>query len=287
MRRLTRPSPAKINLTLCVLGTRPDGYHEIESLVARLSLCDTVTASARRDDRHTLSCSDPGLPIDERNLALAAARRLAEAVGCRRGVDLSLHKRIPVGSGLGGGSSNAATVLLLLNELWGLRLPRDELARIAAEIGADVPLFLFGPLCIIRGRGELVEEVKRPVPPLHVLLLLPRLSCSTPVVYAAWDRMGSRSQRPSVAEVVAKLDRPEELAGLLFNDLEEPALAAYPELRGLRDEISARCPLAIRMSGSGSAFYCLSADRELLLTAQRSVAGLGLPLEATPVSLGA
>lgn len=257
MSALTRQSPAKINLTLRVGARQPDGYHEIESLVARISLCDTVSVAPRSDRRATLECSEPGVPCDERNLALQAALRLADAVGVRRGVHISIHKRIPAGAGLGGGSSNAASVLLLLNQLWGLGLSNEELARIGARIGADVPLFLHRPVCVVRGRGERVEVVEQPLA-ARVLLFLPELHCATQAVYATWDRLGSQPQRPPLGDVLAKLHSPADLATRLFNDLEEPAFTVRPELRTLAEHLRKCCPEPVHLTGSGSALFCLS-----------------------------
>jgi 4-diphosphocytidyl-2-C-methyl-D-erythritol kinase len=258
MTELTRESPAKINLTLRVVGRRPDGYHEVESLVARITLCDTVTVAPRSDRRHTLTCDDPLLPCDERNLALQAAASLAEAAGIRTGVHISLQKRIPAGAGLGGGSSNAATVLMLLNKLWRLDLSRDELARIGARVGSDVPLFLHGPVCIVRGRGEQVEDVMEPLA-ARVVLFLPEFHSTTRAVYEAWDRIDAQPMQPMVSEIVAQFHSPTSLAHLLFNDLEEPAFAAYPELGALAAHLRRACPVPVRMTGSGAAFFFLGA----------------------------
>ncbi|MBN2446828.1 MAG: 4-(cytidine 5'-diphospho)-2-C-methyl-D-erythritol kinase, partial [Phycisphaerae bacterium] len=157
----TRHSPAKINLTLAVLGTRPDGFHVLESLVALLEFGDTIDFTPRTDDQLDLACPHPDVPADGSNLILRAAERLREVAGRQCGVDIKLDKRIPPGSGLGGGSSNAATTLAALNEIWELGLSSEQLSGIAAELGSDVPLFLRGPLSIIRGRGEMVQPVRQ------------------------------------------------------------------------------------------------------------------------------
>ena len=261
MSTLTRSSPAKINLTLRVAGRRPDGYHEIESLVVHVNLCDTVTVSLRDDDQWTLNCAEPGIPGDERNLALQAARRLAATAGIERGVHIEIEKRIPAGAGLGGGSSNAATTLMLLNELWKLRLGRTELVRIGMEIGSDVPLFFFGPVCVIRGRGECVEEIQRPLS-ANLLLFLPELSCPTPAVYHAWDRLGISTPRPSLPEILARLDSPDQLATLLYNDLEEAAFTVNPDLRLLAEKLRRCCSAPLWMTGSGSTLFCLGDGKD-------------------------
>jgi 4-diphosphocytidyl-2-C-methyl-D-erythritol kinase len=256
MNTLVRRSPAKINLTLRIVGRRPDGYHDIESLVARISLYDTISVRPRDDGRRTVECSDPTIPADERNLALQAASRLAEVAGRREGVHIAIDKRIPAGAGLGGGSSNAATVLRLLNDLWRLGVSPVELARIGAQLGSDVPLFFHGPVCILRGRGEEIEEVAQRLA-TAVTLLLPALQCSTRAVYDAWDGMPFQPTGPPLNEILQRLGRPVDLAPLLFNELEAPARAAYPELAAFAAGLAACSPSPVRMTGSGAGFFCL------------------------------
>ena len=282
MSSLTRLSPAKINLTLRVGNVRDDGFHEIESLVARVSLCDTVTVTPRDDQRWTVACDDPSLPSDEDNLAWQAVRRLAEAAGLKRGVHVAIEKRIPAGAGLGGGSSNAATVLTLLNELWGVGYSTEELGRIGAEIGSDVPLFLYGPVCILRGRGELIESVSQPLS-ADVLLFLPEIHCATPAVYGAWDRMSEHPARPPLKAVLDRFDEPARLAEVLFNDLEAPAAAVSPELATLAERLREVCPGPVRMTGSGSAFFCLVNVADT----QRAVRAAGLNVRMAAVHVQA
>lgn len=157
MNSATGESPAKLNLTLRVLGRRPDGYHEIESLVAQVDLCDVVRVGLRDDGRTTISCSDPGIPADETNLALRAARLLLRDSGRdAQGLEIALEKRIPAGAGLGGGSSNAATTLRLVNELLGLGYTNERLAGLGATLGADVPLFFHESPCVVSGIGQTI-----------------------------------------------------------------------------------------------------------------------------------
>src|SRR6185369_9937417 len=153
MLALTVPAPAKLNLFLHVTGRRADGYHEIESLFVALDYGDMLTL-VRRDDGAILRRTDvPAIPIDD-DLAIRAARALQRETSCRRGVEIDLVKRIPIGGGLGGGSSDAASVLLGLNRLWELGLDRARLMRIGETLGADVPFFVFGRPAMARGIGE-------------------------------------------------------------------------------------------------------------------------------------
>ncbi len=271
MKTLTRESPAKINLTLRVTGVRPDGFHDIESLVARVDLSDTVQAREHEQGCYSLECDDPTLPADGSNLMLQAARALAGAADVQHGVDLTLTKRIPTGAGLGGGSSNAATTLSLLNELWQLGRSPAELAEIGKHLGSDVPLFLHGPLCVLRGRGEHVEELDRPLT-AWATLILPDLHCATPAVYAAWDRLKTRPQRPALDEVLAALGSVPQLMGLLFNDLEEAAFEVVPELRQLARRVTQIAAGPVRLTGSGSGLYRLFSDEQ---TAGRFAAEVG------------
>ncbi len=295
MRAKTTQSPAKINLTLRVGGTRPDGFHEIESLVVRVGLCDVVTVAPRDDARFTLSCDDPSVPCDDTNLALRAARRLADlpltgrksvkgAGGVRdRGVHITLQKRIPPGAGLGGGSSNAATTLMLLNELWNIEHSPEQLAALGAEIGSDVPLFFHTPLCIVRGRGERVEDLRRTLTGWAVLIL-PALHSPTRAVYAAWDRMQARFTRPALGEALQHADRAETLMPHLFNDLEAPACAVTATLAGLAEQLARLADGPVRMTGSGSAFYRLFDERAAAEAFAERVRGeLGTRAEVAPL----
>lgn len=256
MSTLSGSAPAKLNLTLRVTGVRADRFHEIESLVARIDLCDTLTVAPHEDGCYALDCDDPALPRDGSNLVLQAARALARTAGVNPGARLVLAKRIPAGAGLGGGSSDAATALRLLNQAWGLGLPPAELERVGGTLGSDVPLFFHGPLCIIRGRGEEVEDVRQPLR-AWAALVLGGPPCPTAAVYAAWDRRREHPARPGLGAILAALGAPERLMGLLYNDLEEAALAAVPGLRELAAAVAEAGGAPVRLTGSGSGLYRL------------------------------
>ncbi len=268
---LSRLSAAKINLLLRVGPRRADGYHAIESLVVQIPLYDTVTVADAGVGRITVECDDPAVPQDQSNLAAAAVRELAACCGVRRGARIRIQKRIAAGAGLGGGSSNAAAALMLVNELWALRLTREELVEVGARVGADVPLFLHGPVAAVRGRGEIVTNLDVGLSG-WVVLLVPRLRTSTREVYAAFDRLDPGPPRPELEEVLAAVGYPgmagrrtvlpaEVLAPRLFNDLEPAALAAEPELARLYSSLARSCPGALRMTGSGSALFALKNEQ--------------------------
>lgn len=252
-------SRAKLNLTLRIVATRSDGFHELESLVTQINLSDRVTVHLRDDAELTLECDDASIPCDDTNLAWRAAHALRQLTGTRRGADLRLTKRIPAGAGLGGGSSNAATTLWLLNHLWNLGLGRDQLAEVGAQVGSDVPLFLYGPLCVLRGRGERIEELANPLP-MWAALLLPELHCSTPEVYAAWDRQPEHLPRPNIDEVLAARRSAVELMERLFNDLQEPAFAVEPQLADIAERVILATGAGVRLTGSGAALFRLFDD---------------------------
>ncbi len=254
---ITIQTPAKVNLTLAVLGERPDGFHEIESLIVPVGLYDELALSESSADGIELSCDDPGVPASRDNLVWWAARRLMDRAGVRGGARLRLTKRIPIGAGLGGGSSDAAATLAGLNRLWGLGLDRAELAGLASEIGSDVPFFLHGGAAIVRGRGEHVEPVE-----LHwpgwIVLVVPPFGMETAAVYGRWEP-GDPPPRES-GEVVAAIQAGEDLGGLLYNMLERPAFAIEPRLTELCAKLRALGGAHVRMSGSGSTLFALFRD---------------------------
>lgn len=231
------PAPAKVNLFLHVTGRRPDGYHTLESLFALIDLADTITLDAR-DDGAIVRINDvPGVASDD-DLAVRAARALQREAGVRAGVSLAVDKRIPMGGGLGGGSSDAASVLLALNRLWNVGWPRARLAALAATLGADVPFFVGGGNAVARGIGEALTPVTLPVrwlvlerPPVHV---------NTADVFGAPDLT---RDTPS-----AKMDVFSE--GYGRNDLAPVTAAKFPQVR---DALS-RAPDA-RMTGSGACVF--------------------------------
>jgi len=261
MLEITRRAPAKINLTLRVMPRRPDGFHDIESLVARVNYCDEIAVAARDDRRITLACDDPTVPCDDSNLACRAARLLSEQAGVRGGgVHIDLKKRIPAGAGLGGGSSDAAATLMILNDLWNLNLTTTELSRIGADLGSDVPLFFHSPLCIIRGRGEIVEDLDRVLAGWAVLIL-PKIHSSTPAVYQAFDEAPPPPARLDPEDILSQAPDADALMPLLFNNLEVPAIRINDRLARTARRLHELNADPIRITGSGSAFFKLFDDR--------------------------
>jgi 4-diphosphocytidyl-2-C-methyl-D-erythritol kinase len=257
---LTVQAPAKVNLTLRVLGRRPDGYHDLESVVAAVTLFDVLEFSAS-DDLH-LACE--GIPVSagEDNLVLRAARLLRTASGTRAGARVRLEKRIPPGRGFGGGSADAAATLVALNALWGLDFAREDLARLGGRVGSDVPFFFGSPAAILRGRGERLEAV-RARSAWWLALAWPDYGLATVDVYAALDRLAeSVNGRPEATAILEALEGPASgAAALLVNDLEGAARRVRLDRMDLRAVFRQSGAAAVGMTGSGSAYFAL-ADTE-------------------------
>ncbi|NIA20981.1 MAG: 4-(cytidine 5'-diphospho)-2-C-methyl-D-erythritol kinase [Anaerolineaceae bacterium] len=255
-------APAKINLGLRLLGRRDDGYHEIESLVMAVSLTDTLEARSAGDASLTLDVqADPAsAPADESNLVLRAARLLQQTTGTDKGARITLCKRIPAGRGLGGGSSDAAATLVMLNDLWGLRLDNDRLEDLAAELGSDVPFFLGSPLSVMRGRGEVLEALDDEAE-VGVLLVVPPFPLATKDVYQRWvPPLTTGSGGAKLWLALLRDGMLEDLGRCLVNDLEAPARALRSELLELRQALETVGAPCVSMTGSGSAMYALVAD---------------------------
>ena len=253
-------APAKLNLCLRVLGKRPDGYHEIETLFERIDLADELTFEPEPREL-TLTCTDSELSCGEVNLIIKAARLLQQACGVARGARIHLIKRIPIAAGLGGGSSDAAAALVGLNALWECGLDRSALAPLAAQLGSDVPFFLLEePFAIGRGRGELCEPLPAAAP-LTQVLVVPAERLSTKDVYAA-EGFGLTAPRPSIRMIAHALRNGSlgELAEGLSNDLEPEAIRRCPVIAAIQARLRDLGCLGVLMSGSGSSVFGLCAD---------------------------
>ncbi|HTB81730.1 MAG TPA: 4-(cytidine 5'-diphospho)-2-C-methyl-D-erythritol kinase [Opitutaceae bacterium] len=261
-------SPAKINLFLAVTGRRADGYHELVSVVVPVDFGDTLGIETRAGDEFTLECADPAVPRGESNLVLKAARLFAEMTGRAGGAAFFLEKRIPIGAGLGGGSSNAVAALRGLNFLAGEPLDAAALAALAARIGSDCALFLPGGPVVMRGRGERVEplavETAARLRGRRMLLFKPGFGIGTPWAYAQLAAAGEKNYLPA-AEAEARLaawsrDARAPAEAILFNSFERPVFQKFPALPVLLENLAAEFGLAAHMSGSGSACFAFLPD---------------------------
>ncbi len=269
--RVVVPSPAKINLYLAVTGRRGDGFHDLVSVAAPLAFGDELAVEAvdaGAGPRFALACDDPAVPLDGSNLVLRAAEAFAAATGWAGGARFTLTKRIPLGAGLGGGSSNAVAALRALDRLTGGGTGGERLAALAAGLGSDCALFLRDGPVVMRGRGERVEDL----PPAaaarlrgrRVLVFRPDFGIATPWAYA---RMAARG-----TDYVAAAEAEARLAGwvagaapaeaLLANNLEAPAFAKHLALPVMLAWLRERHGLAPRMSGSGSACFALLGEAD-------------------------
>lgn len=255
-------APAKVNLFLHVTGRRADGYHTLESLVTLIDLADTVSVEDRDDERVVRARPIAGVAESD-DLALRAALALREASGARRGASIAIDKRIPIGAGLGGGSSDAASTLIALNRLWGLGLPRSELTSIGVLLGADVPFFLGSGAAVMRGIGEILTPIA--LPAAWIALALPPVAVSTASIFAAPELTRSAAS--------AKMDVFSE--GYGRNDLEAAATARFAAVAQALTALRRVAPQA-RMTGSGAAVFAAFATAA---EAQAALAALpaGMP----------
>lgn len=274
--RVVVAAPAKLNLFFEVLGKRPDGYHEVETLLVAVDLFDTLEVADDPAGRLTLACDAPGVPAGPGNLAYTAAERLRAAFAPNRGATLRLTKRTPHQAGLGGGSSDAAAALIALNRLWGLGLPAAELAKVAAGLGSDVPFFLSPPAGWGEGRGERVtpEVVGRPI---DFVVVKPAAGLSTAEVYRRVTVPAARADG-SAARAALRAGDANALGAAVFNRLREPAADASPAVAEALSLLKEAGPLGCEVSGSGSAVFgvCRSrADAERIARAVRAAAPPG------------
>jgi 4-diphosphocytidyl-2-C-methyl-D-erythritol kinase len=245
---------AKVNLCLDVFDLRPDGYHEVASVMQSLALHDVLALEAVPEGI-SLQVAGEAVAAGEENLVLRAARRLAAATGCRRGAAVMLHKNIPVAAGLGGGSADAAAALAGLDRLWELGCAAGFLAEIGAELGADVPFCLTGGTALATGRGEKLTRLP-PLPELGVLLLKPPYGLSAGAVYRAFDsaRPNHRPVARQMAEALAGGDWRRALQWC-SNALEAVVFKEHPELAVLKQELQEAGALCALMSGSGPTVF--------------------------------
>jgi 4-diphosphocytidyl-2-C-methyl-D-erythritol kinase len=258
-------APAKLNLFFEVLGKRSDGFHEIETLMCPISIYDTIAFSSRAEPGIEFECRKPSgfaftnkgeseaIPIDNKNLAVRAVELLRQHADVRAGARLGLIKRIPVAAGLGGGSSDAAAAMAAANIAWKLNWPTDKLARLAAQVGSDVPFFFADGPAVCRGRGEIIEPTDS-LGMLHFVVVRPPLGLRTEDVYKVCRPAEiARSVMPLV-DVLRRGDKI-EAGRLIHNGLFQAALKLAPWLDRLKSEFAGLDCLAHQMSGSGSSYF--------------------------------
>ncbi len=258
MDELTVPSFAKINLVLRVLGRRPDGYHELETIFQTISLHDTLRFRFRPSGSFGLSleADSPEVPLDQRNLVYKSCLAFHERFPLRCSIEITLQKRIPVESGLGGGSSNAACTLLALSRYCGEPSDTQALVEIAGRLGADVPFFLHGGTALGTGRGDVVEQLSD-TPPLPVLIVRPPVSCSTAEIYRKYDEAGLLTAPRNSIKILVRPESLSDLYSHIENDLEKVVFSLYPEFDSIKKRLLDTGAAAAALSGSGSALFGL------------------------------
>ncbi len=250
------PAPAKLNLMLRIVGRRADGYHRLQTVFQLLDWCDRISFAWRSDGRVTLARPLPGVP-PERDLAVRAAKRLQRAAGIRRGVEIRVEKRLPMGGGLGGGSSDAATVLVALNALWRLGLSEAELIELGVGLGADVPVFIKGRAAWAEGVGE--ELVPLALPEPWYVVVVPSCQVSTAAVFAAPDL--TRNSPPATIS--------DFLGGMRINDCLSVVRRLHPEVDAALEALSDFG--AAQLTGTGACVFVAFSSRE---AAERAAASL-------------
>ncbi|MCS6965299.1 MAG: 4-(cytidine 5'-diphospho)-2-C-methyl-D-erythritol kinase [Candidatus Kapabacteria bacterium] len=265
---LSEFAPAKLNLGLWILGRRDDGYHELLSLMVPIDWGDELMAETSPD----LCIRYQPPQLFERDLVRQAAERMQETLRISRGAKILVHKRIPIGSGLGGGSSDAAATVRLLQRLWGHRVDDEQLQRLAQGLGSDVPFFLRPQPAVVRGRGERIQPVSMCLP-YSFLVLYPGFPIATAWAYAQVDLAGVvRCSEPAVeweAIVPSLALQPELFQRYLVNEFEPVLFAHYPVLRQLRDELLQAGAFYAAVTGSGSAVFGVFATEDEARRASR------------------
>ena len=243
----TWPAPAKLNLFLHVTGRRADGYHLLQTVFRFIDRCDSLRFAPRNDGQIVLATPIPGVP-PESDLTVRAARLLQQASGCPRGTTIHLDKQLPMGGGLGGGSSDAATVLLALNHLWQTGLTRGELERLGLSLGADVPVFVHGRNTFAEGIGEAFTDIE--LPPATYLVLQPAASVPTAAIFGA----------PELVRDTPSIRPADWRPGIGHNDLEAVACQRFPAVAAQLDWLRRHAPDAM-MTGSGACVFAAFAQR--------------------------
>jgi 4-diphosphocytidyl-2-C-methyl-D-erythritol kinase len=291
LKSVTVDTCAKVNFCLRVLGRRTDGYHEIETVLHTIGLWDRIHLSPLPEEAGIeLQVSGEEVPADESNLCWQAARLFLERTACSSGVALSLHKSIPAGAGLGGGSSDAAATLAGLSRLFQPELASRDLGEMAAELGADAPFFLRGGCCLARGRGEKLS----PLPDISawLVLVVPERRVPTAQAYAALARGLSRGRHKKLSRAVqravaaVKAGDVAALAQELHNDFEAAAMAGIAEALEAKAALADAGCLGVSLSGSGSAVFGIAPDREAAARAADQVAPRWSQVAVVPTVAG-
>lgn len=260
MNQVSLPSFAKINLILRILGKRRDGFHTINTVLQTIDLRDELTFEfeSAKSFGINLELSDPKIPPDESNLIFRACKAFHKVHHLKHRVNVKVEKRIPIQSGLGGGSSNAASTLIALSRFYDWPIPMKDLHKIAGTLGSDVPFFLEGGTGLGTVKGDRIRKLDD-IPDINVLLVIPDVSCSTAAIYEEYDRRNLLTPE-SKSIKIRGVQRPEsqrDYVSLVENDLERVVFALYPELDSIKKRLLKLGAIAAALTGSGSAIFGL------------------------------
>ncbi len=270
MNKLRLQSPAKLNLFLKVNGKRPDGYHDLTTLFERIDLCDEVTLTLNKTGAVRIFCSHPSVPTNSRNLAYKVAKLLKDDFSIKSGVDIKIIKRIPVAAGLGGGSSNAATVLLGLNRLWKLSLSLPKMVKYAQKIGSDVPFFLHNTSWAMgTQRGDRIKRLPLPLKLWHVLVVA-ELKVYTREIFGVLNLKLTKPKTDVniLRRALRKNDLP-RISHFLFNDLETAIVQSHPNLLKIKEALENCGAVGVCFSGSGPTVFGLVESRQKAQSVKR------------------
>lgn len=282
MHTLTLHSHAKLNLYIKVKNLRPDGYHNIDTIFERINLFDTISVTLRPDNKIRIISTGLLVPRGSANLCYRSAQLLQDKFNLSKGVDIKILKRIPIGAGLGGGSSNAAVTLLGLNKLWDLNIGSKVLAELGRKIGSDVPFFIYNyPFARGLSRGDKIRPLKELFSiKLWHILVIPEIAVSTPLIYKKWDefmhrknkKAGLTKEGSNVKIITSALQKGiyASIGKFLSNSLEEITIRLYKEVGYIKEKLVSLGVETVLMSGSGSAvFGIVSSRKEAVLLAKR------------------
>lgn len=273
---------AKVNLFLAVLNKRKDNFHNLNTLFGRIDLADRIILRSLPANEIKVVCAHGSVPEDESNLCFKAAKLLQQRCKCNCGVEIKIDKRIPVGAGLGGGSSDAAATLIGLNKLWRLNLNQKKLANLAKKIGSDVAFFIYG-LSFAQGlsRGEKIRKLPQLVKlRLWFILVVPEIHVSTPLIYRKFDELLGLTKpvcNVKILNSALRKDGPFAVKSLLFNSLEAVTTRIYPEVKLVKKMLSDLGLESILMSGSGPAVFGLVSSRKEAVTLGEKLRGQKMP----------
>ncbi len=266
-------SPAKLNIRLKVTGRRPDGYHDLVSIMVPIDLFDHIELETGRTQGISLSCKGLSVPEDETNLVFRAARAFFSRTGLEQRLSIKLTKNIPVAAGLGGGSSNAACTLNALNKMWSDPLSFQDLEEVAVRLGADVPFFLYSRPCIARGIGEILKPIEK-WPELWYVIVMPPIRVSTAWVYGNLKLKLTKDEYLFILQRLAK--DPIDIMGILENDLERVTASHFPVVNAIKKSLVDAGAEGALMTGSGPSVFGIFKSGDHALLAKRHLASQNL-----------